>query len=419
MICPPPGEAGFFRIRFVFSVVFAQQEAQSVDHLPRRTIMGVCCYGLITISFMLVGPAMCVTAIATDMGMGPDAAKGLFLGIPFFGVTLAMLVAGPIADRWGFRAMLVTGSSLQALGLFAIAQAGVHWQVLAGGLVLGLGVGLIDPLLSALVCTIYPERRARMSNLLHAFYSIGIVCAVLLVLWLSELGWDWRGVFTTFAALVVPCVLTMPFLPLPKQSHQGQTRLPTRQIVFTGAFAMFLIGIFMAAAAEMGPASWLPSFVERAAKGARWQGGLGLLLFGVTMAIGRLSASAIVHRLGTRRMLMAGGVVCAASLLLAALDVSATFTIFWLTVLGFGVSSFWPTILGAAGDRYPQAGASLYSLLSAAGGMGCMVAPIVIGLAADEMGLRVGMAVLAAAPLAMMLTVGRMLGSRPGAESPS
>jgi len=368
---------------------------------------------------MLVGPAMCVTAIAADMGMSSDAAKGLLLGMPFFGVTLAMLVAGPIADRWGFRAILAVGSSLQALGLFAIAQAGVRWRVLAGGLVLGLGVGLLDPLLSALVCTIYPEQRARMSNLLHAFYALGIACAVLLVLWLLELGWGWRGVFTTFAALVVPCALVMLFLPLPKQSHQGETRLPTRRIVFTGAFAMFLIGIFMAAATEMGPASWLPSFVERAAKGARWHGGLGLLLFGVTMAIGRLSASAMVHRLGTRRMLMAGGALCAASLLLAASSDSTAFTIFWLTILGFGVSSFWPTILGAAGDRYPQAGASLYSLLSAAGGMGCMAAPMVIGLAADQMGLRAGMAILAATPLVMMLTVGRVLGSRAGAESPS
>ena len=379
--------------------------------------MGACCFCLMTISFVLVGPAMCVTAIAADMGMGPDAAMGLFLGMPFFGVTLAMLVTGPIADRWGFRAMLVAGSALQSLGLLVIAQAGVHWRVLAGGFTLGVGAGLIDPLLSALVCGLYPRRRARMNNLLHAFYAIGIICAVLLILLLLRVGWGWRGVFATLAALVLPFGLAMLFLPLPKQSHEGDRRLPTRRIVLTGAFAMLLVGIFMGAATEMGPATWLPAFVERATGGSRMQGGLGLLLFGVTMAVGRLSASAMVQRLGTRRLLMAGGALCAVSLLLAAVPVSTAFTIFWLTVLGFGVAGFWPTILGVAGDRFPQAGASLYSLLSAVGSLGCTAAPMAIGLAGDALGLRAGMALLAAAPLAAMLAMAILLRSQPAAKN--
>jgi fucose permease len=144
---------------------------------------------------------------------------------------------------------------------------------------------------------------------------------------------------------------------------------------------------------------------------------LGLLLFGMTMAVGRLTASAMLHRLGTRRMLLAGGTLCTVSLLLAALPVSTEFTIFWLTALGFGVSTFWPTVLGAAGDRYPQAGASMYSLLSASGSLGCMAAPLAVGVVGDAMGLRVGMAFLAAAPLVMMLAVGQVLASRPATKN--
>ena len=58
-------------------------------------------------------------------------------------------------------------------------------------------------------------------------------------------------------------------------------------------------------------------------------------------------------------------------------------SVFWLTVFGFGVSAFWPTIMACAGDRYPQAGASMYSLLAAAGCFGGAVGPMTVGLTAD------------------------------------
>ena len=44
-----------------------------------------------------------------------------------------------------------------------------------------------------------------------------------------------------------------------------------------------------------------------------------------------------------------------------------------LAVLGLGVSGLWPTILSLAGDRFPQAGASMYSLLHTSGNLGGLV----------------------------------------------
>ena len=77
-------------------------------------------------------------------------------------------------------------------------------------------------------------------------------------------------------------------------------------------------------------------------------------------------------------------------------------TIAALAVLGLAVSGLWPTVLALAGDRFPTAGASMYSLLSAAGNLGGLVGPLVIGLVAERWGLRSGMAVLVVAPLVVV-----------------
>ena len=58
-------------------------------------------------------------------------------------------------------------------------------------------------------------------------------------------------------------------------------------------------------------------------------------------------------------------------------------------------------------------------MLPAAGARGGMAAPLAVGVIGDAMGLRAGMAFLAAAPLVMMRAVARVLARRSGAESPS
>jgi MFS family permease len=90
--------------------------------------------------------------------------------------------------------------------------------------------------------------------------------------------------------------------------------------------------------------------------------------------------------------------LCIVGLLMAALSSSAWGGIFWLSMLGLGVAGFWPTTLACTGDAYPRGGASMYSLLSAAGNIGGIVGPIAIGFVADRIGLAGGMAMLAIAP---------------------
>ena len=365
-------------------------------------LLAACCLATISIGLLTNLPALCLTAIAGDLGLD-RVHSGLFLSFAFWGLVVSISLSGPAADRWGFRYLLVASGVLQAAGLYLVSQAHGSGQACLGAGVTGLGTGVLDALLTPLVCAAYPKTRTRTANLLHAFYPIGMSMVVLAVLLLTWLQWDWRHIYRLMIATNVPYAILFLFIPLPPHSHQGPARMPPGLIVRQGAFLLLVGAIFLAGVAELGPSQWLPAYVEQAVGSARSTSALGLLLLGAMMALGRLGNSFLARHAGPKPLVLAGAAITGVSLVLAALPAPTFFTVACLAVLGLGVSGLWPSVLSLAGNRFPQAGATMYSVLQTAGNVGGLVGPLAIGLIAQRAGLRVAMGLLALAPATMLL----------------
>ena len=383
----------------------------SGEELPRRAILALCCLCMSLGSLMTVGQAICLSKMANDLGMAQEAQKGLFLGISFWGLALMTAVSGRLADRLGFRLLLMGSGLLQLAGMLLISSAEQQGVAMAGALLGGLGRGMVTAPLSALLCAIYPEGRTWASSLLHGFFHIGLILTVVLVLLLLHLGWDWRALFRLFAILAVSYGLVALFVRLPGTAslQEEAGHMPLREIARQPAFVLLLVSMFFCGVTEVGVASWLPYFIEQTAGTSQALGAFGLLLFGVVMAAGRFSVSTLVRRLGTRFIFAAGGALCMVSLPLAALPVGTAFTVFWLAALGLGISGIFPAMLGCAGDRFPRGSASMYAVLVCAAILGCVAGPMSIGLAADALGLRPAMGLLAITPLIWMVLMLRLL----------
>jgi len=366
-------------------------------------VLATCCLAMLSIGVVTNIPALCLTAIADELRLD-SAQSGLFLSCAFWGLVVSIPVAGPAADRWGFRYLLIGSAALQVSGLLVVSHSHGTWQVCLGAGITGLGTGILDALLTPLACAAYPKARARTANLLHAFYPIGMFLLVLMFLGLMRVQWSWRTIYRLMIVASVPYAIFFMLIPLPRHSHEGSTRMPGRRLIRRGAFRFLLVAIFLAGVTELGPSQWLPAYVEQAAGSARSAGALGLLLLGLMMAVGRLGNSWLARRAPPQRLIAAGATLSVMSLVLAALPAGTSFTIGCLGMLGLSVSGMWPSLLSLAGNRFPEAGASMYSLLSTSGNLGGLVGPLAIGLVAQGSGLRVGMATLALAP-AMVLVL--------------
>ncbi|MDP6107815.1 MAG: MFS transporter [Candidatus Brocadiia bacterium] len=372
------------------------------DTLPRPAILVACCLGMLGMGLALSTPPLFARAIATAFGLD-NTASGLFLGCMFWGMVAGIFVSGPVADRVGFRVLLVGAVMLQAAGMCVVARSTGMWDIYLGSGIAGFGMGIVDALATPLACAAYPRARARVANLLHSFFPLGLLLAGVLVMLLRH--WGWRRIYLLMGLACLPAGLLFLFLRLPAAAHEGPDRLPTRRLITLRPFLLLLAAILLAGGTEIGFSFWLPTYIEKAQDGTPRMGTVAFLVFGVAMTLGRLGHSAVAHRFRLRALWIAGAAATALLLLLASLNFPPLFTILCAAVLGVAVSGLWPTTLALAGNRFPQAGASMYSTLHVAGNTGALLGPLMVGVIADRWDLHVGVALLAVAPLAALVVI--------------
>ncbi len=144
----------------------------------------------------------------------PAAFLGILEGIADAVASFTKMVSGYIADRLGFRKLLVVvGYGLTPLGQIMIALAGGWGLILAGRIVSWFGKGLRGPLRDAIVIqAVRPETRGRAFGFHRAADTIGAVLGPLLGVVL--LGWaeNWKGHDTDFAFRFVLWLSIIPGL---------------------------------------------------------------------------------------------------------------------------------------------------------------------------------------------------------------
>jgi MFS family permease len=117
-----------------------------------------------------------LTTLWVDLG-GRAGLTGEQLGrisaITFAGLVGGILLAGPLADRWGGKLFSVLGTSLIGIGLVLPGISPGYSKVLVAVFVMGLGAGILDMVLSPIIAALQPDSRATALNWLHSFYGIG------------------------------------------------------------------------------------------------------------------------------------------------------------------------------------------------------------------------------------------------------
>lgn len=333
---------------------------------------------------------------------------GRIPAVIFATMVLGILAGGPPADRWGGKLAVLTGLALTVLSLLLLAGASSYAMLLAACGVMGFATGVLDMVLSPIVCALRPHNRAHALNWLHAFYCIGALATVLAGAAALRFGLSWRIFVLLLNA--VPLATFGAFLTfrVPPFLHDTVERTPMRTLFAQPFFIAALAAIALCGATEQGMAQWLPAYAERALGYSKATGGIALALFSVGMVFGRLGAGSLARRLSARRLLLFGCAGCIAAYLLSAGAPVPFLALASCIGMGITVSCLWPTTLALAADRFPHGGASLFSYLAAAGNFGCIVTPWAIGIVSQTASLPVAMACSALAPLLLFLIFSRI-----------
>ena len=206
-------------------------------------------------------------------GLGFSEHEVGFLQSIVYAVTYVLpILGGALADRYGYRRMLLVAFSLLATGYFASGHVTRYALVFLTLLLMATGAGLFKPIISGTIARTTDERTSSIGfGIYYWMINLGAFLAPLVVSVLK--GFSWQAVFTASAAYTAAMLLPAAFLyrdpPLP------ESRKPLKEVLVGAAevlgdsrFVLMVVtysGFWILYFQQFGTILWyLRDFVDRA-----------------------------------------------------------------------------------------------------------------------------------------------------------
>jgi len=268
----------------------------------------------------------------------------------FWGFTLAQFIGGPLVDIIGMKRFVRIAFFLHFLGIVTTIVAFNFWTLFLGTLLIGVGNGSIEAGCNPLVASIFPNAKTKMLNRFHVWFPGGIFIGALAgYLIIDVMEWSWPILVGT---LVIPLVVYGVMMwgqkfPKTERVEMGISYGGMWKAIFKPLFLIMLFCMLLSAATELTTGQRINSLLE----GTGTHPILVLAFINGIMAIGRLFAGPVVHKINSTGMLMFSAIVSMIGLILMSYVTGAVLTFLSAGVFAIGICFFWPTMLGFVSEK--------------------------------------------------------------------
>ncbi|MBT8331749.1 MAG: MFS transporter [Deltaproteobacteria bacterium] len=254
----------------------------------------------------------------------PALSRGL--GVPLTAITSLIainqatavlgLFFGPIADRLGYRLMMIGGMTLLVAGMFAAGLFPFYGVVLVALFLAGMGKSIFDPALQAYVSERVPfHRRGLAIGFLEFAWAGSTLLGIpLIALLIDRLGW--RAPFFAMGGLGILGILALRIIVEKGRRRPAPGQAPP---VFKGAWRQLLRE--RAALGALSYAFWISvandnlfvvygAWLEKQFDLSIVALGLGTSIIGIAELAGESLTAALADRLGLKRSVIGGMAAC-------------------------------------------------------------------------------------------------------------
>lgn len=365
------------------------------------------------ISFItnLIGPLMPIAI--QDFGLSLTMAG--FMPFSFFlAYGLISIPGGMLIEVRGTRYTLFVAFALNIVGALAIALMPGYASVVAGLFVIGLGMALLQVVINPLMRTAAGEEH-------FAFFSVMAQLVFGLASFLSPLAFRfymqqpgmeerpmaWLSFYWCFSAAFVLLALLNRTLPLPaielKDDERSGSREAYRSLLRRRDVRLFFLAIVAYVGTEQSLANWMSQFLHSYhGLSATGEGAIAISRFWGLMSLGCLVGLGLLKLLDSKRVLAAFSTLAIACLALALFGPAAISRLAF-PAAGFFLSVMFSVIFSLGLNSVAQHHGAFSGILCS-GILGGAIVPLLIGIVADQLGLRAGMS-LVFIPLLYILSV--------------
>lgn len=354
---------------------------------------------LVGIANTMLGPLLPLLAQRWQL---TDRQSGALFFAQFFGGFAGAIISTRLAKQFSLHNITRAGLGLIAAGVLGLATPS---QLLAivGITMVGFGLGLTNPSITAAVAEAFPTRRASLLNLLNFAWALGAITAPMLILAaLRHSHLQVSGMLLIYAVILSISAFLIPRIPASSFSREmTQAKLPSgilRIVIACGALLFLYVGI------EVGISGWLPTFATRMQAFSLPRAALLQDTFWTTFLLGRLFAPVFLNVTG-ERLLLTLSICTATAGTLALLLLHLPIVLFVsVAMIGLGCAAVFPTAIALLSQRLSGYSGSTLGFMFASAGLGAAILPFCIGsLSSATHNLRIGMSLLLVAEIGLVI----------------
>jgi fucose permease len=381
----------------------------------RAFAAGLACFGLLLIGWS----GLLVPGLSPEVEAGfaqNDVGLGFFYFVTAAAYAVGSLAGGMLTERMGRRRILVAAALLHCVGLVAQGMAPGWEAFVTAGLLRSLGAGGIDGGMNGLIVDLFEEGRGRALSLAHICYAAGALGAPFALAFRSSIGLSWEGVVIATGLATIPLAALLLVTDLADgRRHQatassdghGASMLSIPLVVLAVVIGCYVAG-------STGVSNWLVRFMSDTFGGTTTSA-LGFYWAG--LVVGRLLNAAIADRFDHVKLAITAVSVVGIAVVAAVLIPSMQASIALFALVGCASGPIYPLMMTIGGDRFPGRAAAMTGILSAAGVVGSLAYPPLMGVISVTVGLQVamlGIAALDGCALVALLVMNRFSRPEPG-----
>jgi dipeptide/tripeptide permease len=230
--------------------------------------------------------AVYLTGAVAEGGLGfAEQSVGFLQSIVYAMTYVLPILGGALADRYGYRRMLMVAFSFLAAGYFATGYASTYAMVFLGLLVMATGSGLFKPIISGTIARSTDDSNSAVGfGIYYWMINLGAFLAPLVVSYLK--GFSWQYVFMASALycalMLLPTIFVFTDPPKPENTKTfKQVLAGAAEVLGDSRFMLMIVvysGFWILYFQNFGSVLWyLRDFVDKAPVSAAMTSLLGAI----------------------------------------------------------------------------------------------------------------------------------------------
>lgn len=328
----------------------------------KRVVFWAACAGMLLFGICLITLGSVAADLREKLQIDEITAGTLFSILPL-GILTGSLLFGPIVDKYGYRILLPASCLFMFFGFEGIAYAPSLSLLKICIFFFGIGGGAVNGSTNALISDISDKDKGANLSLLGAFFGIGalgmpLILGILKDRFSFEILLSAVGILT-FTTGVVFLLIKFP----PPKQIQGFPLKQGGKLIKDNVLLIIAFFLFFQSGFEGIINNWTTTYLIDQQSLQQNNALFGLSSFVAGMTIMRLLNGSILRSVPVKKILIPSFIMILLGLTLLKCSNSFGLSVTGLVLLGAGLASGFPVMLGFVGDRYSELSGTAFSVV--------------------------------------------------------